>query len=108
MSFEEFLDTFTELSSELTFQDIPDQTYFQINLIGKEGGKFYLLIDQEKMTVHLGEYKARQVLCIFTPTLLGRILNGIMDPVYAYTTGKFQMLGDVALGRAILTKLAKK
>lgn len=108
MSFEDYFNTFMKLSSEVSFEDIPDHIFVQINLIGKDSGSFYLSIEEGKMSVHSGEYKARQVLYIFTPTLLGRILDGIMDPVYAYTTGKFQMLGDVALGRAILSRLVNK
>lgn len=107
MSFEDFFNTFTKISSEITFEDIPDKTCLQLNLVGKDSGSFYMMIEQGKMTIHSGEYKARQVLYIFTPALLGRILNGVMDPVYAYTTGRFQMLGDIALGRMLLTRIVK-
>lgn len=107
MSFEECLATFHKFESELTFEDLPDHTCGQIQLIGKDRGSFYFIIENGKMTVYSGEYKTRQILYIFTPTMLERILNGVIDPVYAYTTGKFQMLGDLALGRTVLTKFAK-
>ena len=50
------------------------------------------------------EYKVKYV---FTVPVLSRLLRRVVDPMYAYTTSKYKMMGDVSLGRCILVKLCE-
>lgn len=87
----------------------------QFNIIGSDNGVFYISIrDQEAdiKTFCSGEsndadtyYDTYNVKIVATAPVLSRLLRKIVDPIYAYTTGKFKMMGDVALGRKVLIKL---
>lgn len=106
MTFDECFERFVDISEKINLDDI-DTAYIQINIIGKDSGCFYLHIDKNKMEVCRGEYKDRNVQWIFTLPAFARILDGIMDPIYAYTTGKFKMMGDINLGRTLLTRISR-
>jgi putative sterol carrier protein len=108
MTYAECVKRFEDIADRVVLENIPSEYYVQINIIGKDSGKFYLHIVQGQIQVLQGEYKERDVLWIFTPAVLERILDGVIDPIYAYTTGKFNMLGDVRNGRSILTEINRK
>lgn len=106
MTFDECLARFVDISDKINLEDI-STAYIQINIIGKDSGCFYLHIENNRMEVCRGEYRDRDVQWIFTLPAFARILDGIIDPIYAYTTGKFKMMGDVNLGRTLLTRISK-
>lgn len=108
MTFSECLDYFNELSECKSFDDIKDDSYFQFNIIGKDEGVFYLHISDKRMIVTCGEYRKKDVQYIATLASLDRILNGLVEPIYAYTTGKIKIHGDVSLGRTFLSVISKK
>lgn len=86
-----------------------DDCSLQFNIIGGDSGCFYLDISGGIAEVRDGdECEAYKVKYIFTSAALAKIMNRIVDPIYAYTTGKFKMLGDVALGRQVLQILVGK
>lgn len=106
MTFDECLGRFVDISDKINLEDI-NTAYIQINIIGKDSGCFYLHIENNGMEVCRGEYKDRNVQWIFTLPTFARILDGMIDPIYAYTTGKFKMMGDINLGRTLLTRISK-
>lgn len=81
-----------------------DDCGFQFNVLGKEGGMFYLAIEDHKAILEEKphEYNVRYN---FTPAVLSKILDGKLDPIYAFTTGKFTMVGDIVLGRKLLISI---
>ena len=58
---------------------------FQINLIGKVEGIFYIEIKDGQVHVEPYEYYDRNAI----------LTNGKLDPVIAFTTGKLKVDGDV-------------
>lgn len=71
----------------------------QVNITGKESGVFYIEIKDGKGSVEPYDYHDRS--CAFTVDManFNKIVDGKLDPVAAYTTGKLKVDGD--LGKAL-------
>lgn len=114
MTYSECTDYIDGILGKIDWSDTED-CILQFNIIGSDNGVFYLNIrDQEAdiSTIGSGEcngtdtcYDTYNVKIVATAPVLSRLLRRVVDPIYAYTTGKFKMMGDVALGRKILVKL---
>lgn len=79
----------------------------QVNITGKNSGVFYIEIKDGKASVEPYEYNDRS--CAFTIDQANflKLMDGKLDPVVAYTTGKLKVDGD--LGKALeFAKLLKK
>lgn len=79
----------------------------QVNITGKNGGVFYIEIKDGKGSVEPYEYNDRS--CAFTIDManFNKLIDGKLDPVVAYTTGKLKVDGD--LGKALeFSKLLKQ
>ena len=94
MTYRECLDYFNELSLHKNIDGLQDDTYFQFDVIGRDSGHFY---------IHLKD----DVQFIVTVSCLEKVINGVMDPIYAYATGKLNITGDVSLGRNFLSRIIK-
>lgn len=80
---------------------------FQINLVGKVEGIFYIEIKDGRVNVEPYEYYDRNAILIMNGTNLIKLINGKLDPVIAFTTGKLKVEGDI--GAALeLTKFLKQ
>ena len=65
---------------------------FQINLIGKVEGIFYIEIKDGQVHV---EYYDRNAILTVNATNFTKLINGKLDPVIAFTTGKLKVDGDI-------------
>ena len=80
----------------------------QVNLLGKNvEGVFYIEAKDGRVNVEPYDYHDNKAVVTVAPINLMKILEGKMDPIIAYTTGKVSVSGDPG---AVLTliKLAKK
>ena len=81
----------------------------QVNLSGKSdegGGVFYVEIKNGKVSAEPYEYNDRSCAITMTPENFLKFLDGKLDPVLAFTTGKLKVEGDV--GKALeFSKLVK-
>ena len=68
---------------------------FQINLIGKVEGIFYIEIKDGQVHVEPYEYYDRNAILTVNATNFTKLINGKLDPVIAFTTGKLKVDGDV-------------
>lgn len=67
----------------------------QINLTGKNTeGVFYIEAKDGKVNVEPYDYHDNKAIVTVNPTNLMKILDGKMNPVIAYTTGKVAVNGD--------------
>ncbi len=98
MTFNDVLSKVKEIAADadLTGKDF---LAVQVNLTGKEGGVFYVEIKDGKVSVEPYEYNDRN--CALTLSLedFNKLLNGKLDPVFAFTAGKLKVDGDV--GKAL-------
>ena len=79
----------------------------QFNLIGADSGVFYIDIRDHAARLTEDSDREYKVKYVFTVPVLSRLLRRVVDPMYAYTTSKYKMMGDVSLGRCILVKLCE-
>lgn len=71
----------------------------QINLTGKNGGVFYVEVKNGNISVEPYEYIDRNCAITIEPANFVKLMDGKLDPVAAYTTGKLKVDGD--LGKAL-------
>ena len=67
----------------------------QVNLIGKVEGIFYIEIKDGRVSIEPYEYYDRNAILIINATNFTKLINGKLDPVIAFTTGKLKVEGDV-------------
>ena len=114
MTYSECADHIGCILGKIDWSDAEDCS-LQFNIIGSDNGVFYIIIrDHEADIKVIGSGESGEtdkcgntynVKIVVTAPVLSRLLMRVIDPIYAYTTGKFKMMGEVALGRKVLIKL---
>ena len=105
MTFEELL---TKVKNIAAKADVSDKDFLavQVNITGKDSGVFYVEVKDHEVHVEPYEYNDRN--CAVTMSLadFNKLLDGKLDPVLAFGTGKLKADGDV--GKALeFSKLLK-
>ncbi|MCI5577905.1 MAG: SCP2 sterol-binding domain-containing protein [Oscillospiraceae bacterium] len=95
MTFNELLEKVRITLDDIDFTYVPFMA-IQINITGKDGGVFYIEIKDGKATAEPYEYIDRSCALTIDRTNFLKLLNGKLDPVTAYTTGKLKVDGDLA------------
>ncbi len=106
MKFDELVTKVRGLASNV---DVSNQDFLavQINITGKESGVFYVEVKDHKISVEPYDYHDRN--CAITMSLsdFNKLIDGKLDPVLAFTTGKLKVEGD--MGKALeFSKILKK
>lgn len=102
MTYEELVKQVKEIAEEADAGKIQEHVAFQFNIEGEAAGAFYLEVKDGKAVVEPYEYYDRDVLIRCTADTLLKIIEGKLDPVFAFTTQKIKVEGD--LGKALLLK----
>lgn len=106
MTYESIVETVREKFSGVDVSSVPGTLAYQFNVVGKAEGIFYVEIKDGKVNVEPYEYYDRNAIIIINGTNLVKLINGKLDPVAAFTTGKLKVEGDV--GAALeLTRFLK-
>ena len=106
MTFEELLTKVRDLASE-TDASGRDFLAVQVNITGKEGGVFYVEVKDGRINVEPYEYNDRNCAITINMTNFNKLIDGKLDPILAFTTGKLKVDGDA--GKALeFSKLLKK
>ena len=106
MTFNEIVEKTRERAKTADISGI-DFLAVQINLTGPDGGVFYLEAKNGNVSVEPYEYIDRSCAITLEPANFLKLAEGKLDPVFAYTTGKLKVDGD--LGKALeFSKLLKK
>lgn len=74
--------------------DKPADDYFlavQINLTGENGGTFYIAMREGRIDVAPYDYVDRSCGLTLSPEDFIALMNGKLDPVFAFTTGKLKV-----------------
>lgn len=75
--------------------DVQGVRAFQINIEGKAvNGIFYIEIKDGEVHVEPYEYYDRNAILIMNGTNFLKLINGKLDPVAAFTSGKIKVEGD--------------
>ena len=76
--------------------DIHEHLAYQFNIEDEEaGGAFYVEVKDGVLYVEPYEYYDRDAMFISTPEVFRKIADGEMDPVWAFTTQKLRVEGNI-------------
>ena len=106
MKFDELVTKVRGLASKV---DVSNQDFLavQINITGKESGVFYVEVKDHKISVEPYDYHDRNCAITMSLTDFNKLIDGKLDPVLAFTTGKLKVDGD--MGKALeFSKILKK
>ena len=79
----------------------------QINITGKDPGVFYVEVKDHRINVEPYEYIDRNCAITINMTNFNKLIDGKLDPILAFTTGKLKVEGDA--GKALeFANLLKK
>lgn len=94
-----YTDLFFEIKGKFMGADVSDiqeHLAFQFNIEDEEaGGAFYVEVKDGKLFVEPYEYYDRDAMFICSPEVLTKIADGEMDPIWAFTTGKLKVEGNI-------------
>ncbi|MCR4740358.1 MAG: SCP2 sterol-binding domain-containing protein [Lachnospiraceae bacterium] len=106
MTFEELVKKVRTMTERV---DVSGQDFLavQVNITGKDSGVFYVEVKDHKINVEPYDYHDRNCAITMNLTDFNKMIDGKLDPVFAFTTGKLKVEGDV--GKAVeFSKLVKK
>ncbi|MCM1167347.1 MAG: SCP2 sterol-binding domain-containing protein [Lachnospiraceae bacterium] len=105
MTFDEIMARVKEMAKDVDASGT-DFLAVQVNLTGKDGGVFYVEVKDGKVSAEPYDYHDRSCALTLEPANFVKLMDGKLDPVIAYTTGKLKVEGD--LGKALeFSKLIK-
>ncbi len=98
MTFNELLTKVRTLAGGV---DASDKEFLavQINITGKDEGVFYVEVKDHKISVEPYEYYDRNCAITIDMTNFNKLIDGKLDPIFAFTTGKLKVDGDA--GKAL-------
>lgn len=95
MTYESVVQTARKKFLDTDVSSVQGTIAFQINLIGKVEGIFYIEIKDGRVNVEPYEYYDRNAILTMNATNFIKLINGKLDPVVAFTTGKLKVDGDI-------------
>ncbi|MCI9641402.1 MAG: SCP2 sterol-binding domain-containing protein [Eubacterium sp.] len=107
MTYESIVETVRNRFKNVDVSSVPGTLAYQFNVEGKVNGIFYVEIKDGKVNVEPYEYYDRNAIIIMNGTNLIKLINGKLDPVIAFTTGKLKVEGDINAALE-LTKFLKQ
>ena len=112
MTYEEIVTTTRDHFKTLDTSKINiDHLAIQVDILGEGEGAFYIEICGDKVNIEPYEYYDRDVKFIATADDFMKIAYGSLNPVFAFTTGRLQVDGDIdkaLLFQKIVEKPKKK
>ncbi len=98
MTFDELLNKVRTIASGI---DVSNKDFLavQINVTGKDSGVFYVEVKDHRINVEPYDYHDRNCAITINMTNLNKLIDGKLDPVLAFTTGKLKVEGDA--GKAL-------
>ena len=94
MTYESIVAAVRKKLSKADVSSIPGTLAFQVDVEGKAEGIFYIGIKDGQLHVGPYDYHDRNARLIINGTNLMKLVNGKLDPVLAFTTGKLKVDGD--------------
>ena len=98
MKFENVLSKVRKMAAETDVSGV-DFLAVQINLTDLDPGVFYVEVKDHKVSVEPYEYNDRNCAISMKSDDFSKMMDGKLDPVLAFTTGKLKVEGD--MGKAL-------
>lgn len=107
MTYQEIFSEVKETFMQADVSDYKGRLALQVNLTGEGEGIFYALLNDGHLEVEPYDYRDHDVMFIIDSHDFLKLAHGKLDPIFAFTTGKLKVEGD--LGKALeIQKLIKK
>ena len=107
MTYSEYFESVKAKFNGADVSDIQEHLAFQFNVQGECAGAFYVEIKDGQLFIEPYEYHDRDAMFTATADVFNKIMDGKMDPVFAFTMKKLQVDGD--LGKALkISELIKR
>jgi putative sterol carrier protein len=93
-----YQDNFNNLKKVLMKADVSKingELAFQFNIVGDGEGIFYATVKDGQLNVEPYEYYDRDATFIATAKVFTKLVQGKLNPVVAYTTGKLKVEGNL-------------
>ena len=95
MTYESIVEAARDKFCDIDVSSVEGVRAFQINIEGKSvNGIFYIEIKDGEVHVEPYEYYDRNAIIHINPTNFIKLINGKLDPVNAFATGKIGVEGD--------------
>ncbi|MCI6553122.1 MAG: SCP2 sterol-binding domain-containing protein [Lachnospiraceae bacterium] len=96
MTYAEFFSSIKNKFMGADVSDIREHLAYQFNIEDEEaGGIFYVEVKEGELHVEPYEYFDRDAVFTASPDTLMKIAEGSMDPVWAFTTHKLKVEGNI-------------
>ncbi len=102
MTYESIVEAVKKKFSDVDVSSVPGTLAFQFDIEGKAEGIFYVEIKNGELHVEPYDYHDRNARIIMNGTNLMKLINGKLDPVLAFTTGKLKVDGDVSAAMELI------
>ena len=95
MTYEEIFNKVKEQFSQADVSSVNEHLAYQFNITGEGEGVFYAEVNDGKLYVEPYEYFDRDAKFISDPDTLMKMAEGKIDPVWAFTTQKLRVEGNI-------------
>lgn len=95
VTYEELVNEIRNIFMKADVSGIKDHLAYQFNVTGEAEGAFYAEVSEGKLSIEPYEYYDRDVVFTMTADTLLKIAKGELDAIFAYTTGKLKVDGNI-------------
>lgn len=107
MNLIEIVEMVRERFADVDTSNVPGVLAFQFNVLDRKPGTFYVEIKDGVVSVEPYEYCDRNAIFSLKSANLVKMIEGKLDPVLAFTTGRLKVDGDIGAALEI-TKFLKQ
>ena len=95
MTYAEYFYYVKTLFMNADVSDIKEHLAYQFNITGEASGIFYVEVKDGELHIEPYEYYDRNAIIHINGTNWIKLINGKLNPVVAFTTGKLSVDGDI-------------
>ncbi|MBQ8147265.1 MAG: SCP2 sterol-binding domain-containing protein [Lachnospiraceae bacterium] len=95
MTYEEFFAEVKGVFAGADISDVQEHLAYQFNITGEAEGAFYVEAREGQLYIEPYEYYDRDAIFICSADTLRKLMSGELDPVFAFTTQKLKVEGDL-------------
>lgn len=102
MTYEEVFETVKKKFENVDVSGIHEHLAYQFNIEGEGEGIFYAEVKDGELSIEPYDFYDRDATFICSAETLMKMIDGKLDPIWAYTSKKLKLEGD--MGKALRLK----
>lgn len=108
MTFSEYFTNVKNAFEGTDVSDMKEHLAYQFNVTGDEAGAFYVEVKDGQLYIEPYEFHDRDAIFIASADTFTAIMNGKMDPIWAFTIHKLKVEGNIEKALKLKDIIAKK